>query len=164
MSVFTGALRQPPQSVGLFSSRAPHRPNPIALSALVRTRTRWTCSYLNFTWLLLISHNSLCYAIWYNFMSYNINHIIPYHHIISYHIISYHVMSCHVIWYHTKSCHMTSNYAISYYITLYHVISYYITLCHVISYHIILNHFVRQHSWNHQMLSAIYHYNSTWRI
>ena len=61
MSVFTGALRQPPQSVGLFSSRAPHRPNPIALSALVRTG--WTCSYLNFTWLLLICHNSLFYTI-----------------------------------------------------------------------------------------------------
>lgn len=31
------AERQPPSAVGLFSSRAPHRPNPIALSALAVT-------------------------------------------------------------------------------------------------------------------------------
>ena len=41
----------------------------------------------------------------------------------------------------------------------YHIISY-----HIISYYTILYHVVRQDSWNHQMLSAIYHYNSTWRI
>lgn len=29
-----GAVRQPPPLVGLFASRSPHRPNPIALSAL----------------------------------------------------------------------------------------------------------------------------------
>lgn len=29
-----GAVRQPPSLVGLFASRSPHRPNPIALSAL----------------------------------------------------------------------------------------------------------------------------------
>ena len=28
------AVAQPPKKVGLFASRAPHRPNPIALSAL----------------------------------------------------------------------------------------------------------------------------------
>lgn len=29
-----GAIRQPPEEVGLFCSRAPHRPNPVAMSAL----------------------------------------------------------------------------------------------------------------------------------
>ena len=31
------ALKKPPGEVGLFSSRAPHRPNPIALSAIAIT-------------------------------------------------------------------------------------------------------------------------------
>ena len=102
--------------MGLFSSRAPHRPNPIALSALVRTvKNSFDIDII------------LYYIILYYIKSY---HII--YHVISYLIISHHIISCHILSYHITSYHITSYHVIFYHIISYHIISY-----HIISYHIL---------------------------
>ena len=49
------AERQPPSSVGLFASRAPHRPNPIALSALKVTHVDLTSGVIHVVGLDLLN-------------------------------------------------------------------------------------------------------------
>ena len=101
----------------------------------------------------------------YQFISFHINHINPYHimyHIsiischTSYDIIppqSYYIISCHItstISYHFISYHVTSYSIIScnitsHHITSCHIVSYHV-IYHVISYHIISNHIISHHT------------------
>ena len=54
-----GAEKQPPSSVGLFASRAPHRPNPIALSALVSYHVMFCYIVLCYD---MLCYDMLCYV------------------------------------------------------------------------------------------------------
>ena len=55
-----GAEKQPPSSVGLFASRAPHRPNPIALSALVSYHVMFCYIVLCYD---MLCYDMLCYYV-----------------------------------------------------------------------------------------------------